>query len=53
MYYFLYLLCVLILPNNFSTSALIFLNGLVLMYVAKVNLKYILSIVGIGFLELH
>lgn len=45
----LFVICVLILPNNFSTSALIFLNGLVLMYVAKVNLKYILSIVGIGF----
>ena len=45
----LFVICVLILPNNFSTSALIFLNGLVLMYVANVNLKYILSIVGIGF----
>ena len=31
----LIVICSLILPNNFSTSALIFLNGLVLMFVAK------------------
>ena len=40
----------LILPNNFSTSALIFLNGLVLMYVGRVKIKYIASIIGIGFI---
>ena len=40
----LIVICSLILPNNFSTSALIFLNGLVLMFVAKVNIKYIASI---------
>ena len=44
----LIVICSLILPNNFSTSALIFLNGLVLMFVAKVNLKYIVSIIGLG-----
>ena len=44
----LVVICVLILPNNFSTSALIFLNGLVLMYVARVKVKYIVSIIGIG-----
>ena len=44
----LVVICSLILPNNFSTSALIFLNGLVLMFVAKVNIKYIASIIGLG-----
>ena len=44
----LVVICALILPNNFSTSALIFLNGLVLMYVAKVNIKYIVSIIAVG-----
>ena len=44
----LVVICALILPNNFSTSALIFLNGLVLMYVARVKVKYLVSIIGIG-----
>ena len=44
----LFVICALILPNNFSTSALIFLNGLVLMYVAKVNIKHIISIISVG-----
>lgn len=44
----LIVICSLILPNNFSTSALIFLNGLVLIFVAKVNIKYIISIIGLG-----
>ncbi|MDC0204714.1 FtsW/RodA/SpoVE family cell cycle protein [Flavobacteriales bacterium] len=46
----LVLICVLILPNNFSTSALIFLNGLVLMFIAKVRLKFITAIIGVAFL---
>ena len=46
----LIVICALILPNNFSTSALIFLNGLVLMYVGRVKIKYIASIIGIGFI---
>jgi cell division protein FtsW len=45
----LLLICALILPNNFSTSALIFLNGLILMFIAKVNLKHLFSIIGLGF----
>ncbi len=44
----LFVICALILPNNFSTSALIFLNGLVLMYVAKINIKHIISIISVG-----
>ena len=45
----LVLICSLILPSNFSTSALVFLNGLVLMFIAKVNIKYLFSIIGLGF----
>ncbi len=40
----------LILPNNFSTSALVFINGLVLMFIAKVNLKHILFILSAFFI---
>lgn len=41
-------ICILILPANFSTAALVFINGLVLMFIAKINLKYIFGIVGIA-----
>ena len=41
-------ICVLILPADFSTAAIVFVNGLVLMFIAKVNLKYIFGIVGIA-----
>ncbi len=40
----LILICILILPNNFSTSALVFLNGIVLMFIAQVRLKFIFII---------
>ena len=39
-------ICCLILPYNFSTAALVFFNGLVLMIIGKVHLKFILLIVG-------
>lgn len=41
------IICVLILPANFSTAALIFFNCLFLMFVGGVNIKIILKIVGI------
>jgi len=46
----LVLICLLILPNNFSTSALVFVNGLVLMFIAKVRLKFITAIIGVAFI---
>tara|TARA_B100001564_G_scaffold355119_1_gene366872 strand:+ start:2766 stop:3896 length:1131 start_codon:yes stop_codon:yes gene_type:complete len=46
----LILISLLILPNNFSTSALVFLNGLALMFVAKIRLKYILTIILSAFI---
>lgn len=42
--------CFLIFLSNFSTAALIFATILVLMLIARVSYKYILSLVGIGIL---
>jgi cell division protein FtsW len=47
----LVIVCALILPNNFSTSALIFINGLVLMFVGKIKLNLIAKVLGISFLS--
>ena len=46
----LLLICALILPNNFSTAALVFINGLVLMFVGKIRLKFIAGIIGVAFI---
>jgi cell division protein FtsW len=45
----LILVCILILPNNFSTAALVFTNGLVLMFVGKIRIKFIAAIIGFAF----
>ncbi len=45
----LLIVCMLILPNNFSTSALVFINGLVLMFVGRVRLDFIGKILAISF----
>jgi cell division protein FtsW len=45
----LILVCVLILPNNFSTAALVFINGLALMFVGKIRIKFIAAIIGFAF----
>jgi len=41
------LVCILILPANFSTAAILFFNCLLLMFVGGINLKIILKIVSI------
>ena len=46
----LIIVCVLILPNNFSTAALVFINGLVLMFIARIRLNFIIKVFGIAFL---
>lgn len=46
----LVVVCAFILPNNFSTSALVFINGLVLMLVGKIKLNFIAKVLGISFL---
>lgn len=40
--------CGLILPSNFSTAAVLFATSLVLMFIGRVNLKYIAYMIGIG-----
>lgn len=42
------LVSVLILPGNFSTAAILFVTCLVLMFIGRVNLKYIISMIGLG-----
>lgn len=42
------IICALILPANFSTAAVLFSTSLVLMFVGRVNIKYLLSLIGVG-----
>jgi cell division protein FtsW len=44
------IVCILIFPANFSTSVILFITCLILMFVGRVNWKYILALVGIGLL---
>ena len=44
----IFLTCGLILPANFSTAALLFLTSMVLLFIGRVNLKYILALAGVG-----
>ena len=39
--------CVLIVPANFSTAALIFITALVMMFIGQINLRYILSTLAV------
>lgn len=40
------IICALILPANFSTSAILFITCLILMFIGRVNVKHLLSLVG-------
>ena len=42
------LVCGLILPANFSTAAILFTTCIIIMFIGRVNVKYILSLIGIG-----
>lgn len=42
------IITLLILPANFSTAALIFTTCLVLMFVGRVRIKYLLMLMGVG-----
>ncbi|MFA6127541.1 MAG: FtsW/RodA/SpoVE family cell cycle protein [Bacteroidales bacterium] len=44
------LICGLILPENFSTAAILFATCMVLLYVGRVKLLYLLSLAGAGIL---
>ncbi len=41
-------ICGLILPANFSTAAMLFAICLIIMFIGRVPLKYIFSIIGLG-----
>lgn len=45
-------ICLLILPANFSTAAIVFTTCLILMFIGRVNLKYILGLTGLGVVAL-
>lgn len=42
------IICLLILPANFSTAAILFVTSIVLMFIGRVNLNYILALAGVG-----
>ena len=42
-----FIVCALILPANFSTAAVLFSTCLVLMFIGRINMKYIFSMIGI------
>jgi cell division protein FtsW len=42
------IVCVLILPANFSTAAILFVSALILMFVGRVSFKHILAVIGLG-----
>jgi cell division protein FtsW len=42
--------CMLILPANFSTAAVIFISSCYLMFIGRMKLKLIFSLIGIGIL---
>lgn len=46
------IICLLILPANFSTAAILFTTSLILMFIGRVNIKYILSLIAIGIVSL-
>ncbi len=43
-----FLVCALILPANFSTSAVVFLSACYLMFIGRIRMKFILGMAGIG-----
>ena len=46
------IICGLILPANFSTSALLFATCFVLMFIGRINIKHLLSLLAIGVLAI-
>jgi len=44
--------CAFIIPANFSTAALLFVTNVVLMFIGRISIKYILALLGIGLLFL-
>lgn len=41
-------ICGLILPANFSTAAILFVTCMVVMYIGRIKMKFLLALVGLG-----
>jgi len=39
--------CLLVLPANFSTAMLIFITAFILMFIGRINIKYLLGLAGV------
>ena len=46
------LVCLLILPSNLSTAIILFVTSLILLFIGRVPAKYLISLLGVGFLAL-
>ncbi len=46
------LVTVLILPANFSTAAILFVTCMVLMFIGRISMKYMISLIGLGILAI-
>jgi len=46
------IVCLLILPSNLSTAMIIFATSLILLFIGRVPLKYLLALLGVGFFAL-
>ncbi|MBI9036858.1 MAG: FtsW/RodA/SpoVE family cell cycle protein [Bacteroidales bacterium] len=46
------IVCGLILPENFSTAAMLFVSCLVLIFIGRIKTQYLLSLLGIGIISL-
>jgi cell division protein FtsW len=44
----LIIVCILILPANFSTAAILFVTSLVLMFIGRIKIKYIITLIFLG-----
>lgn len=44
----IFIVCGLILPANFSTAAILFTTSLILLFIGRVNTKYLLAVIGLG-----
>jgi cell division protein FtsW len=42
------IICMLILPANFSTAAILFVTCTILMFIGRVNIKHLLALAGVG-----
>ncbi|MCC7333198.1 MAG: FtsW/RodA/SpoVE family cell cycle protein [Flavobacteriales bacterium] len=46
------IVCLLILPSNFSTAAMLFVTCLIIMFIGRISIKYILAVIGLGIVTL-